>query len=146
MFSTCSVVYSALNLAPRDSLFELSLGFCSLLESCPCPILLRVTCVVGSWVLCPWVASLDGFAWLPMPVCLAPPAPRYVPAPPRQRPHYQCDNKHPNAWVPPTDTITTNGDDDGDLHQSYYLVPFVHMYTWRQSYLLDFMVLYQLTQ
>ena len=59
MFSTCSVVYSALNLAPRDSLFELSLGFCSLLESCPRPLLLRVTCVVGSWVLCPWVASLS---------------------------------------------------------------------------------------
>ena len=57
MFSTCSVVYSAFNLVPRDSLFKLSLGFCSLLESCPHPLLLRVTCVVGSWVLCPWVAS-----------------------------------------------------------------------------------------
>ena len=58
MFSTCSVVYSALNLVPRDSLFELSLGFCSLLESCSCPLLLRVTCVVGSWVLFPWVTSI----------------------------------------------------------------------------------------
>ena len=57
MFSTCSVVYSAPNLAPRDSLFELSLGFCSLLESCPRPLLIRVTCVVGSWVFCPWVTS-----------------------------------------------------------------------------------------
>ena len=59
MFSTCSVVYSALNLAPRDSLFKLSLCFCSLLESCPHPLLLRVTCVFGSWVLCPWVTSLS---------------------------------------------------------------------------------------
>ena len=35
MFSTCPVVYSVLNPAPRGSLFELSLGLCSLLESYP---------------------------------------------------------------------------------------------------------------
>ena len=45
MFNTCLVVYSPLNPAPRDSLFELSLGLCSLLESYLCPLSLSESCV-----------------------------------------------------------------------------------------------------